>query len=76
MAAVVCPTTELDTASSEIAVAIYILAKHVKLVGVLVSLANIAILESANTSAPMEPASLQTDVRIATKTYPLKNLEE
>ena len=76
MAAVVCPTTELDTASSEIAVAIYILAKHVKLVGVLVSLANIAILESANTSAPMEPASLQADVRIATKTYPLKNLEE
>ena len=76
MAPVVCPTTELDTASSEIAVAIYILAKHVKLVGVLVSLANIAILESANTSAPMEPASLQTDVRIATKTYPLKNLEE
>ena len=76
MAAVVYPTTELDTASSEIAVAIYILAKHVKLVGVLVSLANIAILESANTSAPMELASLQTDVRIATKTYPLKNLEE
>ena len=76
MAAVFCPTTELDTASSEIAVHIYILAKHVKLVGVLVSLANIAILESANTSAPMEPASLQTDVRIATKTYPLKNLEE
>ena len=36
--------------------------------GVLVSLANIAILESANTSAPMELASLQTDVRIATKT--------
>ena len=68
MAAVVCPTTELDTASSEIAVAIYILAKHVKLVGVLVSLANIGILESANTSAPLEPASLQTDVRIATKT--------
>ena len=68
MAAVFCPTTELDTASSEIAVAIYILAKHVKLVGVLVSLANIAILESANTSAPMELASLQTDVRIATKT--------
>ena len=76
MPPVVCPTTELDTESSEIAVAIYILAKHVKLVGVLVSLANIAILESANTSAPMEPASLQTDVRIATKTYPLKNLEE
>ena len=68
MPPVVCPTTELDTASSEIAVAIYILAKHVKLVGVLVSLANIAILESANTSAPMELASLQTDVRIATKT--------
>ena len=76
MAAVVCPTTALETASSEIAVAIYILAKHVKLVGVLVSLANIAILESANTSAPMEPASLQTDVHITTKTYPLKNLEE
>ena len=76
MAPVVCLTTELDTAISEIAVAIYILAKHVKLVGVPVSLANIAILESANTSAPMEPASLQTDVRIAAKTYPLKNLEE
>ena len=67
MAAVFCPTTELDTASSEIAVAIYILAKHVKLVGSSSKSCQYCQI-SANTSAPMELASLQTDVRIATKT--------
>ena len=69
-------TTEQDSASTEIIVAIYISAKHATSVNVLVSLANIAILEPANTLAPMEPVSLQTDVLIATKTYTLKSSEE